>query len=244
MNLIVDFGNTRVKAALFLNGQLVQQRVYTTGEALLTDTTFIHQATDCLLASVVTHHGPTENALRLLFPVTVFTSQTPLPIKNAYKTTQTLGSDRLAASMGGFFLYPHQNVLVIDAGTCIKYNFMDFSNTYLGGAITPGLQMQLKALQHYTDRLPLVALEETFNTLIGENTQDSILSGVINSSVFAIEGHIAAYQEKYPDLTILITGGDAPFLAKRLKNRIFAEPNLVLIGLNTILTHYRESYSK
>ncbi len=242
MNLIVDFGNTRIKAALF-STSLVELKVFQSVSELLSDTNFIAKAGDCIVASVTNTHEEFVAELEKKIPVLLFSSSTPLPITNAYKSQQTLGSDRIAASVGGFTLFPNKNVLTIDAGTCIKYNFVDATNVYHGGAISPGLQMRFKALHQFTGRLPLISLDDNFDKLIGENTQESILSGVINGSIFEIDQTINAYRKKYPDLTILITGGDAPFLAKRLKNPIFAHPNLVLSGLNTLLTHYRE-YNK
>jgi type III pantothenate kinase len=242
MNLIVDFGNTRIKAALYTTS-LVELKVFDSVSELLADTDFTTKATHCIVASVTNTHVEFVHELEEKLPILLFSSTTALPITNAYKSQQTLGSDRIAASIGGFALHPNTNVLTIDAGTCIKYNFLDANNIYHGGAISPGLQMRFRALNHFTGRLPLVSLDDTFDKLIGENTQESILSGVINGSIFEIDQTINAYREKYADLTILITGGDAPFLAKRLKNPIFAHPNLVLSGLNTLLTHYRE-YNK
>lgn len=243
MNLIIDFGNTRVKAALFTD-RLVELKIYKDGKELLADQLFIARARHAIVASVVTHHTEVVEELSKKMRVMLFSADTPLPVKNGYRSVQTLGSDRLAASIGALSAYPNRNVLVIDAGTCIKYNFMNAANVYEGGGISPGLQMRLKALHHYTGRLPLVEFDPDFNELTGQTTNASILSGVLNGAIFEIDGTIEAYRRKYADLTILITGGDAPFLAERLKNPIFAQPNLVLTGLNTILKHCCESNPK
>lgn len=243
MNLIIDFGNTRVKAALFTD-RLIEMKVYKSGKELLADHSFIVQATNAIVASVVTNHMEVVDIISKKLPVLLFTADTPLPVKNGYRSAQTLGSDRLAASVGAWSLYPNRNVLVIDAGTCVKYNFMNADNVYEGGGISPGVQMRFKALHHYTGRLPLIEFDPDFNELTGQTTESSILSGVINGVIFEMDGTIEAYRRKYPNLTILITGGDAPFLAERLKNPIFAQPNLVLTGLNTILKHYCEAIPK
>lgn len=235
MNLIIDIGNTRVKAALFNERELVEMKVYDSLDALTLDHAFYKQAESCFVGSVVGDTHYTADILSDFKGLDFFSSERPMPIKNLYKSTATLGSDRLAASIGAYSLYPQKNVLVIDAGTCLKFNFTSASGEYLGGAISPGLQMRFKALQHFTDKLPLVPFDENFNKLIGDTTQESILSGVMNGILQEAEGTINEYKKLYPDLTIVITGGDTDFFAKHLKNRIFTHPNLVLIGLNEIL---------
>lgn len=235
MNLIIDIGNTRVKAALFKERELVEMKIYDSLKALTSDATFYNRAESCFVGSVVGNIESTTDILNELKGLEFFSSERPIPIKNMYRSTATLGSDRLAASIGAYSLYPQKNVLVIDAGTCLKFNFTSGNGEYLGGAISPGLQMRFKALQQFTDKLPLVPFDENFNKLIGETTQESILSGVINGILQEVEGTINEYKKLYPDLTIVITGGDTDFFAKRLKNRIFTHPDLVLIGLNEIL---------
>ena len=154
-----------------------------------------------------------------------------------YKSISTLGSDRLLASIGAYFSYPKSNVLVIDAGTCIKYNFTNSDNHYLGGGISPGITMKLKSLHDYTAKIPLIEFDENFNLLIGDSTQHSILSGVLNGTIAEIDGIINTYKLHYPDLICLLTGGDSEYLANRLKNSIFTHQNLVLKGLNDILNY-------
>ncbi len=164
-----------------------------------------------------------------------FTPQTPIPLKNHYKSAATLGADRLAASIGAFTLHPNNNVLVIDAGTCVKCNFTNSKNEFLGGSISPGLAMRLRSLQHYTGKLPLVNFDDSFDKVIGQTTEESILSGVINGIAYEIDSFINDYKKNYPDLITILTGGDSAYFVKRLKNSIFAEPELVLMGLNTTL---------
>jgi type III pantothenate kinase len=237
MNLAIDLGNTRVKAALFSGRELVEAKVYDSLDALSADSSFYRKAKKCMVGSVVNDVHYITDRLKDLKDLKVFMVQSPIPLKNLYKSALTLGSDRLAASVGGYALYPNKNVLVIDAGTCVKFNFTNSNNEYLGGAISPGLQMRFKALKHFTDKLPLVNFDENFEKLIGQSTEESILSGVINGVLIEADGVINEYRKAYPDLTILVTGGDTGFFAKRLKNRIFAHPHLVLNGLNEILIY-------
>jgi type III pantothenate kinase len=237
MNLIIDFGNTRVKAALFKGTQLIEAKAYNSANELVADKAFYSAANRCIIGSVVNTDTQITEALQHIKDVRFFTSETKIPLKNLYKSASTLGSDRLAAAVGAYSLYPLKNSLVIDAGTCLKFNFTSEKAEYLGGAISPGLQMRFKALQHFTDKLPLISMPEDFDKLIGQNTEESILSGVIIGILQETDGVINEYKKLYPDLTIVVTGGDTDFFAKHLKNRIFAHPHLVLVGLNEILIY-------
>ena len=237
MNLILDFGNTRVKAALFKEHNLLHAKGYANAEEFVKDLSFFAEAKSCMIGSVTSAHENIIEALNKKIKVHHFSAKTPLPIKNLYKSASTLGSDRIAASVGAFSIYPNKNVLCIDAGTCLKFNFTNSNNEYLGGAISSGLQLRFKALHDYTHRLPKVKPDENFNKLIGTSTEESILSGVINGIIYETDGVIDAYKKNYPDLVVAFTGGDADFFAKRLKNGIFTQPNLVLTGLNEILIY-------
>jgi type III pantothenate kinase len=241
LNLIVDIGNTRVKAALFNNNGPVETKFYSQAEAILADTPFIKQAKRAMIGTVVSEQEAFYTALKAILPTTVFNSQTKIPLINLYQSASTLGSDRLAASVGAYSLYPNANVLVIDAGTCIKYNFTNAQNHYLGGAISPGIQMKFKALNHFTSKLPLIEADFLYTGLIGTNTQNSLLSGVLNGSVAEIDGIIDQYKLQFTDTICVLTGGDSEYLAKRLKNSIFAHQNLVLKGLNDILNYTLEN---
>ena len=157
-----------------------------------------------------------------------------MPFKNDYDTPHTLGVDRLALMAAAVDQYPKSNVLVIDAGSCITYDFMDANQNYLGGAISPGLEMRYKSLEAFTSNLPL--LQKTVpNQSIGSSTEASIHSGILYGILYEIEGTIKAYQNKYPDLTVILTGGDADFLCKQFKISIFAHSNFLLEGLNFLL---------
>lgn len=240
MNLIIDIGNTRVKAALFKENQLFELRIFDSVSELLSDLSFIKQAQNAIIGSVVEDLTLFNSALNSVIPTLTFTHQTKIPLLNLYHSASTLGSDRLAAAVGANMLYPNKDVLVIDAGTCIKYNFINSKNEYLGGAISPGLKMRFKSLEHFTSKLPLIELDENFDELIGRNTQNSILSGVLNGSIAEIDGLINDYVIQFPEVICILTGGDTEFLAKRLKNSIFTHQNLVLKGLNDILNYNLE----
>lgn len=237
MNLAIDIGNTRIKSALFDGNDLIKSMIYDSFDQLLLDTNIIQSAKNAIIGSVVEGLDLYYEKLNQKIPTLIFKSSTPIPITNLYQSAGTLGSDRLSVAIAGYYLYPNCDVLTIDAGTCIKYNFTNNLNEYLGGAISPGLQIRFKSLQHFTSKLPLVDPNFLFTDLIGTNTQNSILSGVLNGSVAEVDGFIDSYKLKYPKILVLLTGGDCEYFAKRLKNSIFAHQNLVLKGLNNILNY-------
>jgi type III pantothenate kinase len=237
MNLALDFGNTLVKAGLFKDRDLIEIKRFETPHDLEKSVDFFRKATHCIVGSVTKQHEGFQSLLDPACRIMEFTVKTPIPVGNKYQSISTLGSDRLAASIGAFALYPNKNVLVIDAGTCLKFNFTNSSNEYLGGGISPGLQMRFRALHDYTAKLPLVKRESDFNKLIGVTTEESILSGVINGIVGETDHLIELYRKQYPDLVAVLTGGDEHLLSKHVKNRIFAHPDLVLKGLNEILIY-------
>ena len=156
-----------------------------------------------------------------------------MPFKNCYKTPLSLGIDRMVLVAGAVLSRPLQNRLIIDAGTCITFDFINSNNEYLGGSISPGIHLRYKSLHDYTDRLPLLDTK-TPHRLIGNSTTEAIHSGVINGTTSELDGFISNYQEAYPNLTVILTGGDALFLAKRLKSTIFANSNFLLESLNTL----------
>jgi type III pantothenate kinase len=240
VNLVIDIGNTRVKAALFKGNSLFEHKLYTTINDLLSDTAFLKQAKNAIIGSVVNELDDFYKALNIIIPTIVFTSETKIPLTNLYQSASTLGSDRLSASVGAYYLYPNANVVVIDAGTCIKYNFTNSKNEYLGGGISPGIHMRFKALHEFTSKLPFIEADFLYTNLVGTSTTNSILSGVLNGSVAEIDGIIKDYKAQFADTICVLTGGDSEFLAKRLKNSIFAHQNLVLKGLNDILNYNLE----
>jgi type III pantothenate kinase len=160
----------------------------------------------------------------------------PIPIVNLYATPASLGVDRLAGVCGARQIFPLQHCLVIDAGTCITYDLLDKEGNYHGGSISPGLVMRFKALHTFTAKLPLI-VPKTNVPLIGDTTENAILSGVVNGLIAELDGIIDQYNKKFEGLRVILCGGDARFFENQLKASIFASPELVLIGLNSILNH-------
>jgi len=240
LNLVIDIGNTRTKTALFDGENLVELLILKSPEDIF-NTNFLENCTQIIVSSVKDDVKIFLSELSKLKQTILFTSSTKTPIENKYQSLFTLGSDRISAAIGAYYLYPNKNVLVIDAGTCIKYNFTNSNNQYLGGGISPGIEMRFKALQKFTDKLPLVEIDVNFNSLIGDSTQSSISSGVLNGIFSEIDGVINLYKLQFPDLICVLTGGDSQYLANRLKNSIFTHQNLVLKGLNDILNYTIET---
>ena len=162
--------------------------------------------------------------------------RTELPIENLYETPETLGKDRLAAAVGASELFPDQNLLIIDAGTAITYDLVSEKNEFIGGNISPGLQMRFKALNYFTGKLPLVSYSDEFQH-IGRNTTDAIRAGVQNGILYEIAQTIELFNKNYQNLQIVMTGGDSIFFDKKLNYSIFVHFNITLIGLNRILEH-------
>ncbi|WBX73263.1 type III pantothenate kinase [Tenacibaculum pacificus] len=238
MNLIIDIGNTRGKLAVFEQDKLIEVIVFDKEKIVseIKKNILKFSVSASIMSSVAIISEKTQNEIiELLHPV-FLNSQTKVPFKNCYGTPKTLGVDRIALAAAAVKMYPKKNVLVIDAGTCITFDFINNKNEYLGGAISPGIAMRYKALHHFTSKLPLLTLETSSN-LIGINTNTSIHSGVINGVCNEIDGVIDQYKKKYGNLTVVLTGGDTYFLAKQLKSGIFAHPNFVLEGLHTVLKY-------
>ncbi len=236
MNLAIDIGNTRIKSGVFENNTLKEFFIFQDTSQLLQSPLFsTYKITECIVGSVVNNIDAMVEELSKKISVTLFTNETLTPLKNLYKTAHSLGSDRLAAAVGGNSLFPGKNILVIDAGTCIKYNFVNARNEYLGGGISAGLQMRFKSLHTFTSRLPLLEIDENYDKLIGTTSNESILSGIQLGTLAEVEGFIEQYKKHFPDINVLITGGDVKFFEKRLKKPIFADSFLILKGLNAIL---------
>jgi type III pantothenate kinase len=167
-------------------------------------------------------------------------ANTPLPLENCYKTKETLGKDRIAAVVGAFDLYPHKNILIIDAGTAITYDILNDKRQYLGGNISPGIDMRFKALNQFTGKLPLVS-QQKYNKLFGTSTENAIRAGVQNGVIFEVDRAIDTFKEFYNNLKVIITGGNAEFFEKKLKNSFFVHFNLIAMGLNRILEYNRQN---
>ncbi len=237
MNLVIDIGNTLVKMAVFQGDILIKKKISLRRDFLkdLEELERKYQKPGNIILSSVSKTPlkwlqKLEEGSRLF----ILNQQLPQVFTNLYLSPNTLGNDRVALVSAASKHFPAENVLVIDSGTCITYDFKNNKNEYLGGAISPGLDMRYKAMHNFTENLPLLEPEEEI-TLIGNTTNSSMHSGVIYGITFEIDGIIAAYQAQYKDLTIILTGGDSQFLCKRLKNSIFANSNFLLEGLNYIL---------
>ena len=236
MFLVIDIGNTFHKAALFDNKgnqvSFVHQKTLTIRD--LQKLIGQHDLDAAILSTVGTADEDVLNWLEHNVRLIRFSADLRLPIPIQYDSIDTLGTDRIACAVAANTLFPDKNVLAIQAGTCLVTDFVDASNTYLGGSIAPGLSMRFHALHDYTAHLPLLE-PEPITSFTGNSTQNSILSGVIHGLACEIDGFIDHYRTHYPDTMVVLTGGDAPLLQDYIKNRIFAAPNLVLQGLYIIL---------
>jgi len=236
---VIDIGNSRSKLAVFEDNRQVDVTVYDNDISVDEVSKYLEKYANVksvILSSVVKH----SLDLADISPDFIeLNSDTPLPIENLYKTPETLGPDRLAVVVGANDKFPNENVLVIDAGTCITYDFINSQNQYLGGSISPGINMRFQALNNFTTKLPLLSPGKSwkFNKIIGENTDESILSGVLNGTLAEIRAIIASYRNEFSQLKIVLTGGDLDFFEKELKSDIFADPTLILKGLNEILNY-------
>ncbi len=237
MNLIVDVGNSYVKFAVFKQGKLLHKL---TTDLIHFNKKFktIRDDFSSIERVIVSLVGKLEKSqiesLKKQGNVLVLDSEVKLPFENLYKTPKTLGVDRLALVSASVNQFPDTNVLIIDAGTCITYDFITSKNQYLGGAISPGIRLRYQSLHNLTANLPLLDTEIP-KEIIGNSTTNAIHSGVINGLLKEMDGTIDEYQKKYSDLTVILTGGDANFLSNQLKNSIFANSNFLLEGLNYIL---------
>lgn len=237
MNLIIDVGNTFIKLAVF-NGNAIKSKDVVKVNQLLNHINFLKKENKGITKAIISSVGKLKNKdvgfLSKSYDLTLLDSNTKLPFKNLYSTPKTLGVDRIALVSASVNQFPENNALIIDAGTCITYDFVTKKNEYLGGAISPGVRMRYKSLNNLTANLPLLKTEIP-DSITGNSTKASIHSGVVMGILKEIEGVIEEYEEKYPDLTVILTGGDANFLSKQLKSSIFANSNFLLEGLNYIL---------
>jgi type III pantothenate kinase len=238
MDLVIDVGNTHTKAAVFKEEEMITQLrlpVSSVAENLLH--LFNQYPVKDAIISQAGSLPETVSELICRNCRTHFLSpRSKLPFLNKYTTPETLGADRLALSAAASHHFPSQNSLVIDAGTCITYDFLNAANQYLGGAISPGIRIRYQALHTFTAKLPLLETEDV-EDFIGTSTKTSIHVGVLSGICHEIDGTILQYKNTYPTINIILTGGDAHFLAKRLKNTIFVRPNFLMEGLRVILQH-------
>lgn len=234
-NLVIDIGNSRIKSALFVGDELLEEAVYADLDQAITSWEAL-SFQKCLISSV--RMGREELEAKLPFPVEFLTASTPIPLVNGYDTPASLGLDRLAAAVGAWYLASRKSALAIDLGTCVTYDLVDEKGIYRGGAISPGLQMRAKAMHAFTASLPEVKLPSIPNTLLGTSTDSCLKIGVWSGLKFELAGFIDAYRVNFPEISIYLCGGDAESFDSLAKDHIFVVPNLVLIGLNCILNHH------
>ncbi|OPZ97445.1 MAG: Type III pantothenate kinase [Bacteroidetes bacterium ADurb.Bin408] len=244
MNLVIDIGNSYTKVAVFENEKtVVTARYRRLNIRLLNTFLFKNQLSGlidaCILCTVSTYPEEIIRFLKQHYTFIFFDHTVPVPVLSQYKTPETLGKDRLAAAVGASSLFKSKNVLCIDMGTCIKYDFVNKNNVYCGGSISPGYEMRFKALNTFTEKLPLIKSRK-INFLTGKNTEESILSGVFNGISSEISDMINKYKKRHTSLKVIISGGDMKNLDKELKMRIFAVPNIVTLGLNIILNYNKK----
>lgn len=239
INLIIDIGNSRTKVALFNEHDLmfnvtVDRLTVQHVKMLKEEHT---QIKNVILSTVKPSDGELNSFLSGEFDQFIELDHlTRLPIENLYQTPESLGKDRLAAAVGANELFPGKNLLIIDAGTAITYDLVSEKNQFIGGNISPGLEMRFKALHHFTGKLPLLSYSDDFEKL-GKNTNDAIRAGVQNGILYEMAQNIEFFNRNYQNLHIIMTGGDSNFFDKKLNYSIFVYFNLTLIGLNRILEH-------
>ena len=238
MKLVIDIGNTLSKVAVFDGADIVE--LNTTQKISVEYFQNLLKSLQDIQSSIIAHVADIDqqiiNYLASVLNLMVLSETTPLPFVNKYETPLSLGYDRIAAVAGASSIFPNQNVLVIDAGSCITYDFIKSGKEYMGGGISPGLKMRFSALNTFTGKLPLINSDlEKSVKLIGTDTKKSILSGVQNGILHEVDGIIDSYKMLFPGMKIVLSGGNYKYFDKTLKNNIFVTPSIVLRGLNRIL---------
>jgi len=232
--LCLDFGNTRVKSAVFENGQLKEISVLGEDELQqLQDLIQQHHPYRSILSSVVHHSPAIEDLLKKTTEFHKLSNESILPFTIPVGKPETVGADRLAIAAAAIYLFPKQNNLAIGLGSCITYNFINQSHEWLGGSISPGMEMRFKAMHQFTARLPLAQAEWNV-PLIGYDTKTNLQTGVVLGIAKEIDGIIDLYNERYSNFNVLLTGGDIGIFEPHLKNKIFADPDLIFKGLYAI----------
>jgi len=229
-----DFGNTRRKLAVFNDSQ-IEKTIVLDDDSTNTIQTLVneYQPKKSILSSVIDHNPEMENILAMRSKFHRLNHRTKLGFTTPVGKPDTIGADRLALAAAAVHFYPNSHNLVIGLGTCITYNFINKYHEFLGGGISPGLEMRLKALNHYTAKLPVVAADSNA-PLIGYDTATNIQSGVVLGMVYELDGFIDEYRKKFDNFNVVLTGGDMVHLGSHLKNKIFADPDLIFKGLYAI----------
>lgn len=229
-----DFGNTLKKVAIFKENELILvQNIVIEDEKSIIDVLIKFSPAKSILSSVVDHNPGIENIISSKTSFKKLSANTSLPFTTPVSKPETIGSDRLALAAAAVTLFAGKNNLIVALGSCITYNFINYKNEFLGGSISPGLEMRLRSLHTFTAKLPLIEPEWQF-PLIGFDTKTNILSGVIFGITKEIEGIIDEYERRFNNFNVVLTGGDSPYFAQHLKNKIFADPQLIFKGLYAI----------
>jgi len=229
--LCLDFGNTRLKVAVFNNDEFVEEIILPNDEMFTIERLIaIHRPEKTILSSVINHNPAIETFLAGVTKFHKLSHLTRANFTTAVGKPETIGADRLALCAAAAHFYPGKNNLVIGLGTCITYNFINQYQQFIGGSISPGMEMRFKAMQVFTAKLPLVHAEWNF-PIIGYDTKTNMQSGVIAGIAFEMDGFIDEYAQKYGNFNVVLTGGDTAYFARRLKNRIFADSNFLYKGL-------------
>jgi type III pantothenate kinase len=239
--ICIDWGNSSVKIALFDQNDKITDKYVLSAEEVIDQ---LHKEiiprrifSGAIISSVTNQHKELVAALKEITEnVVELNSKTSLPLLNAYSSSETLGADRIALACAANAAFPDKNNLVICIGTCITYNFIGKNKTFRGGAISPGVQMRLTAMHEHTEKLPSVKVDGDL-MLIGYDTETGMRSGALLGTMAEIDGIIAMYEAQFPDFNAILTGGDASLFAGKLKSKIFADPEILLKGLNQILKH-------
>lgn len=234
MKLILDVGNSLIKLAVFDSKLQIEHRTFKEKELKTSLSKVLKDYPNINFVVVSSVSTLKKNKIKKFFDgykLFFLDSKVRLPFNSLYETAETLGTDRIALVAAAHYTYPNQNVLIIDTGTCITYDFIDKNSNYHGGSISPGLMMRYKSLYQLTENLPNLnpTSPEYF---IGNSTHSSIHTGVVLGAVTEIEGMVSKYKKEYPDLKVVVTGGDSNFLCKQFKISIFAISNFLMEGLN------------
>ncbi len=230
----IDIGNTAIKAGVFENGALQNVFRFEDTDGLKLWSENLPSTMPVIISSVT--NDDLGSFYQYFSNLIVLDFKTKVPLVKKYETPETLGNDRLAAAIGAWAMRPNHSTLVIDAGTAIKCDFVTGDGNYLGGSISPGVEMKFKALHRFTGKLPLIEKNKDFQ-LTGNSTEQALLSGVMYGTLLEMQGFIDAYSINNENMQVIMTGGDSSYFADRLKGTIFAEPNLVLKGLFEILKY-------
>ena len=232
--LCFDFGNTRIKAGFFQQAKLAEVIILENdGPEMIESLIEKFSPQKTILSSVINHNAEIETLLAAKTKFHKLNHQSKLPFSTPVGKPETIGADRLALAAASVYFYPKQHNLVIGMGSCITYNFINKDHEFLGGGISPGMEMRMKALNQYTAKLPIVKPDGNV-PLIGYDTVTNILSGVVLGMANEIDGFIDAYKQRYSNFNVHLTGGDIVYLASHFKNQIFADPELIFKGLYAI----------